>query len=74
MVADLEARAGEATEQAEQALAALREGITALLGARGVACLEEALARLASCSDAAQLQRWLLRAMSADAAEAVFAE
>ena len=87
MVADLEARAGEAQvqlqeateqatqaqEQAAQALAALRQGVTALLGARGLVCSDEAWERLASCTDAATLQRWLLRAMSADAAEDVFA-
>ena len=81
MVADLEARAGEAqaqldeaTEQAAQALGALREGIVALLGARGVVCSEEAAVRLSSCSDAAQLQRWLLRSMTAGTAEEVFAD
>jgi Uma2 family endonuclease len=81
MVADLELRAGEAeaqieeaVEQATQALAALRGGIAALLGARGIACSEEAQARLSSCSDAAQLQRWLLRAMTAGTGEEVFAD
>ena len=73
MVAELDARAGEAQAQATQAHAALREGITALLGARGLVCSEEASARLSACTDAATLQRWLLRAMSAGVAEEVFA-
>ena len=81
MVADLEARAGEAQAQIEaaevqatQALAALREGIAALLGARGVSISDEGRARLSSCADAARLQRWLLRAMSAGVEGEVFAE
>jgi len=88
MVADLEARAGEvqaqlheateqaaqAQEQATQALGALREGIAALLGARGVVCSEETRARLSSCTDAATLQRWLLRSMTVGTAEEVFAD
>jgi len=81
MVADLEARAFdsqaqilEAQEQAAQALTALRGGIAALLGARGLVCSEEVQARLSSCSDAATLQRWLVRAMSAVTVEEVFAE
>jgi Uma2 family endonuclease len=74
MVADLEARNEEAQAQAMQALAALREGVAALLGARGIACSEEARARLSSCTDAATLQRWLVRAMSAGAEGEVFAD
>jgi Uma2 family endonuclease len=74
MVTDLEARAEEAQAQTTQALAALREGIAALLGARGIACSDEARARLSSCSDATTLQRWLLRAMSAGAVEEVFSD
>jgi Uma2 family endonuclease len=79
MVADLEARADEAeaqieaaAAQAQQALAALREAIAALLGARGVACSDADRARLSSCTDVGTLQRWLLRATSAGAAEEVF--
>lgn len=50
-----------------QALEALREGIAALLGARGITCSEEARSRPSSSTDAATLQRWLVRAMSAGA-------
>jgi hypothetical protein len=81
MVADLEARAEEAAsqttqaqEQATQALSALREGIAVFLGARGLIVSDEARARLASCSDPATLQRWLIRATSAVTVEAIFAD
>ncbi|MEP7120919.1 MAG: Uma2 family endonuclease [Byssovorax sp.] len=88
MVTDLEARAEEAAtqamqaqeqatqaqEQATQALTALREGIAALLGKRGLACSDAARATLASCSDATTLQRWLFRAMSAATADEVFSD
>jgi Uma2 family endonuclease len=67
-------QATQAREQASQALAALRGGILALLGARGISCSEEARARLSSCADAAVLQRWLVRAMSAGAEQEVFAD
>jgi Uma2 family endonuclease len=72
MLVDLTAKADEAQTQAEAALTALREGITGLLGARGVACSDEARERLSSCGDAATLQRWLLRATTASTEEEVF--
>jgi Uma2 family endonuclease len=86
MVTDLEARAEEtqaqlleaeaqsvqAQAQSAQALAALRDGIAALLGARGIPCGDDTRTRLSSCTDVATLQRWLLRATSAGAAEEVF--
>jgi Uma2 family endonuclease len=79
MVTDLEARAEEAAaqtaraeEQARQALSALREGLAALLDARGLVLSEEARARLLACADAATLQRWLLRATTAGTSEKVF--
>lgn len=83
MMAGLEARADEAEAQLQeaqaqaqaaqaQAQAALREGIAALLGARGLACSDADRARLAACTDMSTLQRWLLRATSAGAAEEVF--
>ena len=86
IVTELEARADEAeaqiqeaTEQAtraqaqsQQAHTALREGIAALLGARGIACSSEARERLSSCSDAATLQRWLFKAMTAGTEDEVF--
>ena len=88
MVTDLEARAEEAAaqttraqeqatraqEQATHALSALREGIAAFLGARGLVVSDGTRARLSSCADAATLQRWLLRATSAGTMEEVFAD
>ena len=62
------ARADQATARADQAMAALRSTLIALLEARGVACPEEARARLAACEDLATLQRWLLRAATASSA------
>jgi Uma2 family endonuclease len=67
-----QAQAQAAQAQSAQALAALREGIVALLGARGIPCSDDARTRLSSCTDAATLQRWLLRATSAGAVEEVF--
>ena len=67
-----QAEQAQAQARAEQALEALRQGITALLGARQIAGSDEIRTRLASCGDAAVLQRWLLRAMSASTAEEVF--
>lgn len=72
MVAGLEVRADEAEAQIEEAHTALREGIAALLGARGITCSSEARERLSSCSDAATLQRWLFKAMTAGTEEEVF--
>ncbi|MEP7126154.1 MAG: Uma2 family endonuclease [Byssovorax sp.] len=80
---EAEARAGEAEARAQaqvqeaqaqslRALTALREGIAAFLGARGLACSDADRARLAACTDVSTLQRWLLRATSAAAAEEVF--
>ncbi|MFS8070670.1 MAG: Uma2 family endonuclease, partial [Byssovorax sp.] len=69
-------RAKAETEQAEakaaQAIAGLREGVLAVLHARGIACPDDARARLRACDDPSTLQRWLSRATSAgSAAEAL---
>lgn len=72
MVAGLEVRADEAAAQIEEAHTALREGIAALLGARGITCSDDARERLSSCSDAATLQRWLFKAMTAGTEGEVF--
>ena len=79
MVSDLEAKAEQAEAEAErakakaeQAIAGLREGVLAVLHARGIACPDEARARLRGCEDPSTLQRWLSRATSAgSAAEAL---
>jgi Uma2 family endonuclease len=74
MVAELEAKSEEAQSELEEALGALRQGIVALLGARGIEVGDDIRARLEACSEAATLQRWLLRAMNAGAAGEVFSD
>lgn len=71
MMEDLETKAEQAQAQAEQALGSLREAILALLSARGIACSDQARARLLSCIDLPTLQRWLARATTASTAEEV---
>ena len=66
------AKAEQATAKAEQAVAAMRATIVALLEARGIACPDDARALLLSCDDLPTLQRWLVRATTADSAVAVF--
>jgi Uma2 family endonuclease len=66
------AKAEQATAKAEQATAALREGILAVLDARGLSCPDDARARLMSCDEPAILQRWLSRAKTAGSATEVF--
>ena len=74
MVEVLEAKAEQAEAKAEQALAAgLRQGILAVLDARGLACPDDARAQLMSCDDPSTLQRWLARAKSAGSAAEAFA-
>jgi Uma2 family endonuclease len=72
MVGDLSTKADQAAAQAEQALAVARAGIFAVLEARGVACPEDARARIAECDDPATLQRWLQGATSARMAAELF--
>ena len=71
MMEDLEAKADQAQAQAEQARDALRASILALLSARGLACPEEAQARVSSCDDLSTLQRLLLRAATAGTVEEI---
>jgi Uma2 family endonuclease len=80
MVGALEAKAEEAEAKAERAAveielalaAGLRQGILAVLDARGIACPEDARTRLMSCDDPSTLQRWLARAKSAGSAAEAF--
>ena len=65
---ELMARDNEAAAKAEQAVNGLRGGVLAALDARGIACPDDARARLRECDDPATLQRWLLRAMTAGSA------
>jgi Uma2 family endonuclease len=69
---EAEARAEAKTQQAGQAMAGLRAGVLAVLGARGIAVAGEMRAGLEACEDAATLQAWLLRATTATTAEEVF--
>jgi Uma2 family endonuclease len=86
MVEDLEVRADEAQAQAEraqaerehakaqaeEALFGLRDGVLALLDARGIAYSEDERARILACSDALTLHRWLVNATTAGSAAEVF--
>lgn len=78
MVAELEAKAEwtqALLQKAEdQAQAALRESIAALLAARGLPCSGESRARLSACADVTTLQRWLLRATTAASEQEVFSD
>ena len=66
------ARAEQAKAETGQATAGLREAVLAVLGARGIACPDDARERLMSCDDPSLVQRWLARAMSAGSADEVF--
>lgn len=66
------AKAELAAAQVEQARVGTRATILALLEARGIACPDDTRARLLSCDDLPTLQRWLVRATTADSAVAVF--
>jgi hypothetical protein len=72
MVQDLESKANEAEAKAEQAVAGLREGVLAVLSARGIACPDDARAQVMACDDPATLQRWLSRVATASSAAEVF--
>jgi Uma2 family endonuclease len=81
MVEELQAKAERAEElqaQAERAeadaVAGLREAVLAVLDARGIACPDDARARLLACDDLPTLQSWLRRAKTAGAAAEAFAE
>lgn len=71
-IKEAQARIQAAQVQTQAAHTALREGIVALLGTRGITCSSEAQARLSSCSDVATLQRWLLKATTAGTEAEVF--
>ncbi|MEP7119651.1 MAG: Uma2 family endonuclease [Byssovorax sp.] len=65
-------RADQVTVQRDEAITVLRTVLIGLLEARGVACPDEARARVAACDDPAILQRWILRAgTAASASEAI---
>jgi hypothetical protein len=72
--------AAAAQEQAERAraqnqeavAAGLREGLLAILDARGIACQEDARQRVDSCVDATTLRQWLLRAKTATRIDDMF--
>lgn len=72
-----QAKAEQAQAKAEQAeataVAGLREAVLAVLDARGIACPDDARARLLACDDLATLQRWLRGAKTASTAAEAFA-
>jgi Uma2 family endonuclease len=70
---EAEAKAGEAEAKVEQAVASTRASVLALLDARGISIPDEHRATVMACDDLALLQRWLLRAVSAVAAQDLFA-
>jgi hypothetical protein len=73
------AKAAQATAEVERAAAkvdraivGMRETVLAVLSARGIACPDDARARLTACEDLPTLQRWVARAtVAASAAEAL---
>lgn len=74
LMAEVEAKAERRQMEIEQALTGTRETIAAMLRLRSIPCPEEALSRLRACDDLPTLQRWLLRAVTAEAASEVFDE
>jgi Uma2 family endonuclease len=82
MVEELEAKAERASAEVEQAAAkvdraivGMRETVLAVLSARGIACPDDARARLMACDDLPTLQRWVARAtVASSAAEALSPE
>ncbi len=66
-------RRARAEALAEQALAALRASVCQVLETRGIAIADEIRDRILACDEPQTLQQWLLRALSAKAAEDVFA-
>lgn len=76
MVEDLQIKAdeaatrmGEAEARVDEAAAGLQAGILGAFEARSVSCSPEVRARVMACSDPTTLGRWLLRALTASAAE-----
>lgn len=69
IVREQEAKAEQADTKAEQALAALRAGVLAVLASRGIEAGADARARLDCCEDPATLQAWLLRSLRAATAD-----
>jgi Uma2 family endonuclease len=74
MVQERDANAEDAEARAGEAVAALRAGILAALETRGIPVAAELRARVDACDEPATLQRWLLRALVATAAEPIFVE
>jgi hypothetical protein len=69
------AKAAQATAEVERAAAkvdraivGMRETVLAVLSARGIACPDDARARLMACDDLSTLQRWVARATVASSA------
>jgi Uma2 family endonuclease len=70
MMENLEAKANKVDE----ALAGLREGLRALLDARGIACPDEARERIESCAEPSTLRQWLSRATTAASIDEILSD
>jgi hypothetical protein len=70
---DAVAKAERERAQAEGALSSLRDGILAILLARGIPVSDAERARVGACSDVATAQRWLVRAATARSADEALA-
>ena len=73
MMENLEAKAQQATTDADQAVEGLREAVLTILDLRGIPCPDEARARIESCAESATLRRWLSSAKTAASVEQVLA-
>ena len=68
-----QASAEQAQARADQALAGSREGLLTILDVRGIACPDEARARIESCAEPSLLRRWFSRAKTVGSVEELFA-
>jgi predicted transposase YdaD len=71
--ADMLRQEGRALGRSEGEATGKAEALCAVLGARGFGVSEEIRQRIVACRDPAMLDRWLVRAVTATSAEAVFA-
>lgn len=67
-VAQATAKVAQATAKVDQAIVGMRETVLAVLSARGIACPDDARARVMTCDDLPTLQRWVARATVASSA------
>lgn len=72
MVANLEQKAEQLTNDAEKIRATIGRTIVSLLAMRGITCSAETLAKIEACTDPDVLDRWVARAMTASSEADVF--